>query len=360
MVTTFEDEVTSDDLAQVPTRVKRVGPASPVEMDGRPDLLVERSPDYAGMLLGVEELANIPAPEPLVGSLIDRGSTAVVYGVAGSYKSFLVTGMALSIGSGHPWMGEHTEIGNVIYCAAEGVAGFGQRVTAWRHHEGIDKVPFFRFLPATVPLLSPLYVAAFIEAVRPLNPVAVVFDTLARSMVGGDENSSRDMGQAVRSMDQVRDQTSATVIAVHHSGKDIERGMRGSSALLAGVDTVLSVRADGTRIRLTVERQKNHATTGTMFFDAIEHLGSVVVRRGNPEAIGGITPSALTALAVLARIEVDGGIATGVWLDATELPKRTFYDARRRLLDDGLIENTGSDTRPRYRLTEAGHLEVRP
>jgi hypothetical protein len=35
-------------------------------------------------------------------------------------------------------------------------------------------------------------------------PALVVFDTLARSMVGGDENSARDMGQLIDGAEHVR------------------------------------------------------------------------------------------------------------------------------------------------------------
>jgi hypothetical protein len=315
-------------------------------------------PDYTSMLLDVDELASIPAPEPLIGTLLDKKSTAVLYGPPGAYKSFVATGWALALGSGHLWLDEHTDVGTVIYCAAEGVSGFGQRVAAWQDHEQIRKVPKFRFLPATVPLLSPMYVEAFVTAVEPLEPALVVLDTLARSMIGGDENSSKDMGTAVRSMDLIRDRTGATVLGIHHAGKDTDRGMRGSSALLAGVDTVLAVKADGPRVRLTVERQKNHATTGTMFLETREHLGSLVLTKGAAEASGGSAPSGAKALRVLSNIEIPGGIPSSQWLDATELKKRTFYDARRRLLDADLIRNVGTDSRPRYELTDLGKIEV--
>ncbi|MDP1820436.1 MAG: AAA family ATPase [Acidimicrobiales bacterium] len=320
--------------------------------------LPQGAPDYARMLLTVEELAAIPAPEPLVGSLLDKSSTAVLYGPPGSYKSFIAAAIALCVGSGNPWLGQTTEEGAVIYCAAEGVSGFGQRVAAWQEHEHVDTVPHFRFLPAALPLLAHHCIDAFIAAVSPLEPCLVVMDTLARGMVGGDENSSKDMGTAIRSMDRLRDETGATVLALHHSGKDTDRGMRGSSALLAGVDTVLAVKADGPRLRLVVERQKNHATNGTHYLEALPHGGSLVLTRAAAEPIGGVAPSAQNALVILSRIQIPGGIAAGAWLEATEMAKRTFYDARRRLLDAGFIRNVGTDDRPKYVVTEAGELEV--
>ena len=69
----------------------------------------------------------------------------------------------------------------------------------------------------------------------------IVIDTLKRFMSGLDENSSKDMAIITQ---QMRDLTKhgASVIAIHHSGKDTTRGGdRGSTELGAGVDTVLVV-----------------------------------------------------------------------------------------------------------------------
>jgi hypothetical protein len=56
-------------------------------------------------------------------------------------------------------------------------------------------------------------------------------------MQGGDENSSDAMGTLVANSDKIRHATGAHLLWVHHSGKVISMGMRGSSVLLAAVDT---------------------------------------------------------------------------------------------------------------------------
>ena len=50
-------------------------------------------------------------------------------------------------------------------------------------------------------------------------PKLIIFDTLARCMVGGDENSPLDMGRAVAAADRVRVETGAAVLLVHHPTK---------------------------------------------------------------------------------------------------------------------------------------------
>jgi hypothetical protein len=77
----------------------------------------------------------------------------------------------------------------------------------------------------------------------------VVIDSLARVITGVDENDTREMGQVVDALDRVREGTGASALSLHHTGKSkwkpgevprLEDG-RGSSALAAGLDTVLAL-----------------------------------------------------------------------------------------------------------------------
>ena len=78
-------------------------------------------------------------------------------------------------------------------------------------------------------------------------------------MPGLEENSSRDVGIAVSALKSIADATGGSVMAVHHSGKDTTKGMRGSSALFAAADFVLRVDAAGQDVprELHVEKVKD-------------------------------------------------------------------------------------------------------
>src|SRR5262249_306358 len=82
----------------------------------------------------------------------------------------------------------------------------------------------------------------FIQAVRDegRRPAVVVVDTLARSFVGGEENSANDMGRLVAAADQIMRAFDCTVILVHHVTKNTGQ-TRGSSALPGAADTIFSV-----------------------------------------------------------------------------------------------------------------------
>ncbi|MBQ5158854.1 DNA primase, partial [Citrobacter freundii] len=73
----------------------------------------------------------------------------------------------------------------------------------------------------------------------------VVIDTLARCFGGNDENDARDMGAFIEGCDTIKQKTGATVLVVHHSGKDEAKGARGSSSFRAALDAEFHVKREG-------------------------------------------------------------------------------------------------------------------
>ena len=73
----------------------------------------------------------------------------------------------------------------------------------------------------------------------------VIIDTLARSFGGGNENSSEDMSSFITQCGRLMERYQTSLMVLHHSGKDISKGLRGHSSLLGAVDTELElVRVD--------------------------------------------------------------------------------------------------------------------
>jgi hypothetical protein len=109
-------------------------------------------------------------------------------------------------------------------------------------------------------LLDPGSVAEAIDAVEQLEvrPRLVVLDTYARSLVGGDENSARDTGEAVAAIDRLKYRLDCAVLVVHHKVKSGNTD-RGSGALAGAVDTKIRLdRKDKTMdLTLIIEKQKN-------------------------------------------------------------------------------------------------------
>lgn len=212
-------------------------------------------------LLTMSEMKNLPPPEPLIDGVLFRDTIAVLVGGPGSYKSFLAIDMALSIASGIDWHECPVRQGPVLYVCAEGAAGMCKRIKAWElvHNQTLPEHAYC--VPEAVSFLDAGAVGQLCELIRglPEPPVFVVIDTLARSMPGGEENSSKDMGLAVAAMDAVRHTANgATVMVLHHVNR-AQGTIRGHSSLLGAIDTELKAEKTGMNLSLSCEKQKDTA-----------------------------------------------------------------------------------------------------
>lgn len=193
-------------------------------------------------VLSVADVRVLPPLTWLVTGIIPAKSFGVIYGPRGCGKSFAAIDLAHSIGLGNHWMGHRVKQGGVMYVAAgEGTSGLRSRVKAWElfNETEIENVNYGLH---AVQLHEARSVEDFLKSVRPLDLSLVIFDTLARCSSGIDENTVQDMGKVVSACDEIREQTGAAVLLVHHSGKPDSEGrthMRGSSALDGAVDTMI-------------------------------------------------------------------------------------------------------------------------
>ena len=87
--------------------------------------------------------------------------------------------------------------------------------------------------------------------------------------MAGDENSAQDMGQAIKSMDRIRDVFKCTVMPIHHSGKDRDRGARGSTAMIGAVDVSLRVDRQESIVAVLTEKQKDAEAHKPMRFKSV-------------------------------------------------------------------------------------------
>ncbi|WP_312319525.1 AAA family ATPase [Stenotrophomonas sp.] len=224
--------------------------------------------------LNVNDLKALPPPRWLVSGLLVEDSVAAIYGAPESGKSFLALDIAMAVAGGVDWHGRRVTDGGVLYVAAEGASGLGKRVRAWEIDRGIDVGKFPLWLDhGEINLAAERDggVRAFVsDVVEELGPLRlVVIDTLNQTAAGADENSAKDMGRYIASMKRIRDETGATVVVVHHSGKDPGKGMRGSSSLLGAMDTTVEVERDKDRraITVTVHKQKDAEREPPMRFN---------------------------------------------------------------------------------------------
>ena len=214
----------------------------------------------------------------VVKGLLDRRGLGLIYGPTSCGKTFLAIDMLLHVAAGLPWRGRRVRRSLVYYIAAESGAGLQRRVYAWleRHKQNGKAVPFV-IRPRGVAMLDETAVSALVQEIKTLPnadklPIVIAVDTVSRSMSGGDEN--RDLPQFVSACDRLRDEVDATTIAVHHSGKDRDRGARGHSSLPAAVDMSLAVDDEGERAAVVEKARDGKIGTAFPFSLTVVELGT--------------------------------------------------------------------------------------
>jgi hypothetical protein len=199
--------------------------------------------DGGSPFLTIRQLAKLPAREFRIKDYLYTDGASMIFAPPGRFKSFLALDMYLSIAYGLPWHGFEVKQGKVLYVCAEGRGGFFKRIRPWQEaRAGGKDTDQFLILPQPVNLLVPANVDKLIDAINHhLNGVScIAFDTVARSFGAGDENSTQDMNAYVAGFDKLV-QSGAHVTHIHHSGKDLSKGGRGSSAFNAALDTVIEI-----------------------------------------------------------------------------------------------------------------------
>ncbi len=203
----------------------------------------------------------------LMEGVIPALSFGVVYGASGSFKSFLTIGWALHIATGLPWDNHRVVQGSVLYVVAEGGIGAPRRIKAWCDKYNNGKQPSsFHFIKEPVHVANDTQCYSLISTVQEIEERTkskiglIIIDTLARCFAGADENSTKDMNNFIAGCDTIKAQVNATVLVVHHSGKDDTKSARGSSALRAACDFEYKVKRpnmENLELILSCEKMKD-------------------------------------------------------------------------------------------------------
>ena len=61
-----------------------------------------------------------------------------------------------------------------------------------------------------------------------------------------------------------------------------------------------------------------------------------------------LAAGARRTLEALASVAVEGGVSAKVWMSASDVAERTFYNHRAGLLQSGLVQNIGGSRQPLY------------
>ena len=191
---------------------------------------------------------KLVAPEYLIDELLPPRGVGVIYGPTGSGKTAIVTSMCVAISAGVPWFKRDTQQGVTVHFMLEGNANSA----AARYKAACLKTALtpdqqaltdknYIYIDRTPPMNEDggeMVRTELQNIVETLGPIKCVFvDTLAASFKG-EENSASDVGAYLEICKSLGNEFECLFVVVHHTGKDVARGARGSGAIRANVDSM--------------------------------------------------------------------------------------------------------------------------
>lgn len=179
----------------------------------------------------------------LIKGVLPRAEMIVLFGASGSGKTFAVIDMAAAVARGINWRGRRTTKARVLIIAAEGGGGVGKRIDAYSHYHNInlDDVEI-GVMTAAPNFLQKPDISEVVAAVTAAGGFdLIIVDTFAQVTPGANENAGEDMGLAISHVRALAEVTGATVLLVHHAGKDASKGARGWSGIRAAADAEIEI-----------------------------------------------------------------------------------------------------------------------
>lgn len=219
----------------------------------------------------------------LIPGFVPSHGTGILYGISGSYKTFIALDWALCLAYGiaGQWGAppvKHT----VLFLAGESSYALRQeRVNAWceKHGQDPDDETVKFIMVAGVPAYGDT--EGWVEireglAEMQVRPDFMVIDTLTRMLTGLDENSNNDGKLIVKHNEEMADHFGCFVLGIGHTGKDEKKGLRGNQAMIDNSEVVHSLKKtpDGTALR--VVKLKEVDIPDEPFFFKTEKLASSI------------------------------------------------------------------------------------
>lgn len=217
------------------------------------------------------------------GFLPDVG-VGILYGLSGSYKTFVALDWALTLAHGiaGQW-GAPPVKHSVVFLAGESRFALQQeRVDSWCEHHGLDPDAEgldFYIVPG-VPSFSDKEgweeIRNWLVQNR-IKPDLFVIDTLTRMMNGLDENSNNDGKMMLKHCEDISTYFDCFVLSTGHTGKDENRGLRGGQVFVDNSDAVIYAKKTKSGTSLKVKKLKEVDIPEDPFYLEIQSYGKSIM-----------------------------------------------------------------------------------
>ena len=249
--------MTTTRVADVLKRSAGVGQSSPRSRTGT-DLQYE--------WLGDPEI--VERKEMVIGGLLGASEVMVVHADTKVGKTQFAADLSFAVATGADWFGRRVKRGAILYLAIEKGRVTRKRLRALQRLNGNIRPPIAVSMDP-IDLTDPKQIAPIIAAAREMSSTGlplriIVLDTLNRSMAGIDENAAGPVAQVFNSLTRIAEETGAAIVVLHHNTKTNGR-LRGSTAIAASADVVLSLEKVDDKIREATVTMANDITEGQTF-----------------------------------------------------------------------------------------------
>lgn len=196
--------------------------------------------------------AERPDNDWLAYPLAPRGRAIALYAPAKAGKSSVVLALATALATGRPIFGQwECQPTSVLYLDYEMTeADIEERLTelGYGPTDNFDNL-HYALLPSLPPLDTRAGAQAVLTLVEHYDAQLVVIDTFRRATTG-DEDKADTVNAFYQHTGLALKGAGRTVLRADHSGKDLERGQRGSSAKADDVDVVWQLRRTETGVAI--------------------------------------------------------------------------------------------------------------
>jgi len=218
----------------------------------------------------------------LIPGFIPSEGAGILYGLSGSYKTFIALDWALCLAHGIAGQWEAPPVKHtVLFLAGESSYALRkERVDAWceRWEKDPDDARFI-IVPG-VPAYSDTEGWQEIRdglAEMDARPDFVVIDTVTRMMTGMDENSNNDGKLILSRCEEMAQHYGAFVLGVGHTGKDQSKGLRGAQVMIDNSEVVHFAKKSGTGTSLMVKKLKEVDIPAETFYLEVQKFGASIV-----------------------------------------------------------------------------------
>ncbi|MCD9197478.1 AAA family ATPase [Aeromicrobium wangtongii] len=294
-------------------------------------------------------IADSQKAVPMLEGVVPAEGVGVIAGPSGSGKTFLASHIAVGVAAGRE---------GAVYAPGEGRRAFGSRIEAEAERRGVPLVALAEYM-TIVHAMPDLFArdqgfSDLLKRAERDKPKIIVIDTLALASGEAIQDNAGHMSKVMGSAQMLADASGGVVVLVAHTGKRSERGIRGSSAIGAAADWILTLSRSGQRVTVSVDKLRDGADGGRFTYRSRPMGKSLVLDRISDTEPEPVDAEPVTSKAEPAQIP-DRILAV---LDGAELPLSTSQIAAG-VNDDGGEEVALSTIRRHLaKLSETGEIQA--